>query len=98
MFGPAAVGARVCRFKAPDLEDGARASKNEAIQCEVEALRKMRRVDCGSKAIVNTVAFGGSGPANVPVEQRGPGAVLSLYTLGVMERVRRERTGGSEEQ
>ena len=81
---PIRPGARVCKFRAPELLDK-RASRDEQIQCEIEALRRIRRVDTGSHTIVKSAAFGGDGSAQ-PVQ--GDGKMMSLHAIGVLERVR----------
>lgn len=82
----ARTGARVCKFKTPELLDSDRASKNEQIQREVEALRKLKRVDNGSKVIAKTKAFGGDGPSNAPLDIQK----ISLIGMSVLEKVKEE--------
>ena len=84
-------GARVCKFKTPELVEGSRASKDEKIQREVDALRRMKRVDNASKVIVKTAAFGGEGPANAPIDLEGK---VSLAGMEVLRRLREEREKG----
>ena len=78
------VGARVCKFKTPELVDK-RVSKNDTIQCEIEALRRIKRVDTGSHTIAKSIIFGGDG-SGAPVE--GNGKAMSLHAMGVLERVK----------
>ncbi|KAI0705842.1 hypothetical protein BC835DRAFT_1302611 [Cytidiella melzeri] len=91
------VGARVRQFKTPELLDTDKASRNERIQREVEALRNMNKVGTGSAAIVKTRAFGGSETANAGVQESQVRA-LPLHLKSIVERVRQERTAGSAQQ
>lgn len=97
MFGPKEVkslpgagrtGARVCKFKTPELLESDRASRDEKIQREVEALRRLKRVDNGSKVIAKTVAFGGDGPSNAPI---GGDEKVSLFGMTVLHRMKEEK-------
>lgn len=81
-------GARVCRLRTPELLETDKASKDARIQREIEALRGLQRVGCGSKIIAKTRAFGGDGPANAPLSG---GVALSLQAIEILERVKKEQ-------
>lgn len=88
------VQARLRQFKLPELLDTDKASKNERIQREVEALRSMNKVITGGAALVKTKAFGGSEPHNAAAEEDYEGRALSLQCRSIIERVRKERSQG----
>lgn len=92
-YGPTRLepGAYVRRLKIPQLGEDQQASRNQQIQREVEALRFMKRVGTGSHALVKTRAFGGSLAANHAVEGVEHSTGLSLESLVIVERLRRER-------
>ena len=89
---PIRTGARVCRFRSPELLDSDRASRDARIQREIEGLRGLQRVGSGSAVIAKSVAFGGDGPANAPTES----PKLSLQALAVLQRIKKERRASLE--
>ena len=80
-----APGAYVCRLRIPELGESDHASKNERVQQDLEALRRMKCVDTGSHSIVKTRAFGGSMAANYAAEENSRQG-MSLHAIAIVER------------